>query len=217
MALRIIPRPANVQPSARLQLPPSPFVPGATGRFRRKHDMLRELLTWMTGHFKPGTIYGEFEIARAMNVHRVIVNEWLSGLVECGYIVSEVIKNDLLDLQVLAVYIPADKHKEHKRPSSLSFTNLQDFDPWTDRSLDGVVHDAYRPQDYVDKFYYSMHHEYYLVKKQQRVRPNQHMFIPYRSGVFETWKQNGREAPPLSVKDELDKLVSGGRTMQKPT
>src|SRR5438105_1307260 len=98
---------------------------------------------WVFNHFTIGTIYGDYQLAEKMDVHRAISDVWLTVLVHRSVVCSHTITlGKSVDApQVHAFEVMVAPVKRRKK-LIINFGELTKFDPWEDRSLDEDLPDA---------------------------------------------------------------------------
>jgi hypothetical protein len=128
--------------------------------------------------FGPSQLYGDFEIAQHLGVHRVISDEWLTGLVRTGRAkaVIKPISTAIADPATATGFIL--KPHPGKWGAIDVPIELQKYDPWFDRDYDNEVDGARMPDLYIDKFFMVAVDEHYIFRRKTRLRPNGRTFTP---------------------------------------
>jgi len=178
MALKIHPLQVPA-PSNELTFCSHPFL-SATELWEEGINLFHH---WALHHFEAGKIYGTFELAEKLNVHRLISDDWWRGLLYSGS--SGIFKHtELRATAHLITYGANEAHgfslKPVKKLIDVEFdlAGLDEYDPWVDRTLDEEIPDAIYADLVIDKFYSVLDNEYFVVKHKSRVRDNGTVFVP---------------------------------------
>lgn len=191
-------------PRRTLQVPtnqPQTLILDATPFLGKSDELWDEGLKlihhWMVANFTYGKVYGDFEFAQALGVHRIIGDEWLAGLAAQKRIKSYSAyigdprmggNNEAPAFMMMTPLEPPGKVK-------LDISKVCKYDPWVDRQFDDDVDAARFPDLYIDKYFEVMLNEYYVLKRNQRVRPNGHYVNPL------DFAEHPRYADPKAKKD----------------
>jgi hypothetical protein len=168
----------------------------------------------LTLKFVPGKLYGDFEVAEFLDVHRIIATEWMIGLVRCGLAegIVKPISASLVDPDAAEGFI-----LKPVRAAPLSIDvpdDLQNYNPWTNRELDLEVSDALMPDLFIDKYYLTSVDEHFIFRRKRRQRENGALFTPVPQTAMpryenpaETRKYEGK-SPPCDWQAIIDKAAS---------
>jgi hypothetical protein len=168
--LPILPKPR----SAVLTFAASPYLAG-NNYWEEGLDLLHRSLA---SRFVPGDVYGDFELAQHLDVHRVLADEWILALSRTGRAKSVIkpISTAIVDPAVATGFAlkPATG-----KPITIDIpSDLRSYDPWVDRQFDDEIDGARMPDLYVDKFFMVTVDEHYIFRRKTRKRPNGHTFVP---------------------------------------
>jgi len=144
---------------------------------------LRLLCHWLVKHFGPSHELRPYELAQALDVHRVIANPWFCGLKEKGYLIRRLARDAMSPVRLKAV-------TEDVQVSLVVPDDLRDFNPWRDTwpyaayvSNPFSMYPGYEanspcyPEMFIDK-YYRVDKDEALKDGKPRVRPNGRAFKP---------------------------------------
>lgn len=166
-------RKRNVQaPAQTLEFSASPFVD--TELWREGINLMHH---WMVGYFEVNQAFPDFVFAETLKVHRAIADEWLIGLKQAGCISSyEFVRGTNTSIFAPGFIVHPIDGPVHN--IELNMGDLQEYDPWVDRTLDKEVPDAVFPDYFVDKYFDVFINEYFLALGYLRKRPNGKTFQP---------------------------------------
>lgn len=128
--------------------------------------------------FKEDYFYA-YEVAKRMNVHRILVDEWLLytkayGLIDLEF-TSIAIKNQSGEHE-MHTYILREYPDEGCAP--IVSPELKAFDPWSDRTYDGDLPNLQFADHVIDKFYDISFDEVLATTSKRRRRPDGSLFVP---------------------------------------
>jgi hypothetical protein len=215
--MRTLPRPAVQVPASDRELTfcPTPFV-GPNLRVDLWEEGLVLFHCWAATQFKPGVVYGDFQMAEAMDVHRCLADPWIESLVSIGFAETELVK--------ISPFVPDsdEVHAFRLKPPKQQLTVRVDFgaytgfDPWDDRELDNEVPDARFADMFIDKYYRVTINEHFAIIRRARSRPNGLTFEPILIGDHPRYAaENAAKAhpfnkpPPREWRSLIDTLASG--------
>lgn len=169
----------------------------------------------IASYFTLDKIYGDFELAERLNVHRTISDEWLAGLVSLGLAertgipISRVL-SDPAEASGFILNAPIMNHQVKLTIPA----PLYSYDPWIDRDWDLELEGARMPDIYVDKFYMVAVDEHYIIRRKRRRREDGSLFIPVaipeqpRYATSHQTRTYEKSIPPIEWRGLIDKAAS---------
>lgn len=208
--MRFLPKPGSVG----LTFCPTPYT-GANVQLDLWTEGLELFHCWACHQFEIGKIYGDFQLAEAMDVHRCIADTWVASLVALGLATSHMVPLVPRNPESDEVFAFALQPPKVPRAVNIDWGGLQDFDPWMDRSLDMEVPDARFPDMFVDKYYHATVNEYFAIMRKTRTRPNNRAFEPIRisdhpryAAKVPSQEHHHNKPPPIEWRRLIDELAS---------
>lgn len=211
MALKIkpLPKPALQAPiRADLTFEASPYVGDEPWE-----EGVEYFHAWLCDEFKVGAAFPDYQVSRDLDVHRCISDLWLAAVIQAGFAKEHFFRigpkstnNTGYNEAPGFVLLPP------KRPLIVNVTvpsELVEFDPWTDRSLDADVPDALYPDQYIDKHYDVLLNEVFIVERQQRRRGRKPVYaVDYGEHPrhADQVKNPVQAAPPVRWRETIDAL-----------
>ena len=212
-----------------LNMKPSPWLlpdnkQHIHGRYGQGMDEAAVCLfyAWLMQEY-PDTYFTEYELAKRLDVHRCVVDEWLMALSYKSLLIERGIHNSRGSIRT---FTPDTKRQFFAKNITNSFIKIipcSSFDPWTDRSSDELSSNCWTPyylDDIINKYYSVFSDEVFILTGKRRIRKGKvfHRLINSRSDndhpihfknsfKKKTCQENGRPKPPnLARKKEVEKL-----------
>lgn len=202
MALKIRPL---IAPAKVLELAPTPYVSN-----RKWVPELALFHSWALMQFGIEVTL-DFLLAQKLNIHRIIADEWIAGLVYSGRAKQHRISvGSELDNEICAFeLLPAAKQAVRMDASSVIV-----YDPWLHRDYDNLIGAARYPDLYIDKFYDIFVNEHYALFRKPRVREDGSTFMPISLNEHpryvdrQTTEAFKDKTPPEEWRWRIDSFVS---------
>jgi hypothetical protein len=177
-------------------------------------DALLILHSWLHKRFKGRTYFGDYEMAKALDVHRVIADAWLAGLVRAG-LASHVIVGLRNGNEANATTLKGKPAV--KDPRVVVPEELESYDPWTNRDYDEELPDALYADLYIDKYFEVCSNEYFLIERKLRTRGSHYFEVVSVSEHPRYANQGSRSTTPApeSWKDIIEALATGEKTNRR--
>lgn len=175
----------------KLTLLPTPFKgynpdfktdSNARIKYKRDYDKksVQKFATYILQNYPNG--FAAYELSKDLDVHRVVVEEWIYGL-EQTYLIKA--RSKALHGVSLVVYsidtVEYTRQTSGKiRAAKIKIDACTDYDPWTNRDYDKYFYDCwfpYRLDDYVYK-YYSIYRNEPLAYTGEYEIINGNLFVP---------------------------------------
>ena len=163
---------------------------------------------WMFDYFSPKDVFPDFQLAIALDVHRIIADEWLCALHFSGRIIDVTDWKGDIYVSSFRVKAPSKRIKSVK----IKVGDLRNYDPWVDRMYDADLPNARFPDYFIDKYYDVFINEHFLAYGKMRKRPNGKTFQPLDMSEHPRHAENSPktqrhlfgEPPPDSWRDLID-------------
>lgn len=187
---------------------------------------IRLFHNWMLDHFEPGKLYGDFEVAEKLNVHRVIADEWLMGMLRSGRLFDRLhfiglrYTEDAPEAHgFILTGIPVGEARSRVHVDTVSVVL---YDPWTMRDFDASVPNAKHADAYIDKYYMIDTNEHFIFRKKPLILNSGHLFVPVSlkgrpryEDTAEAKIVRAGEAPPASWRDRVEFAARGETTFRR--
>ena len=221
--LKILPKPRTRSPEpTELQFCLSPFLDGSPNELWEEGAYLFHC--WMLDRFNVGAEYGCFEVAEALAVHRIVSDEWLSGLVRSGRLVETrrgIGPAHEPTYEAYGFRMSPLKPGEARVTVDIDFGDTRDYDPWTNRQHDMI--DGARQCDlYVDNYYEVLNNEYYIFRRKPLVLVAGYEFVPVMlkdhpryANTPEAQAVRSGDPPPIGWRDRVATAARGDRTFRR--
>jgi len=177
------------------------------------HDNLELFYHWALVRFSTDKVVYDFQVAEKLDVHRIIADEWIAGLVHsCRAVQHSVRLGGELDNEIAAFQLlPSTK----RMAVNINVDEVKSYDPWLHRNYDQILDAARYPDLYIDKYYDVFVNEYYPVYRKARIRPDGSTFVPLtmaehpRYADNTTTKEYENKIPPEDWRYRIDTYASG--------
>lgn len=162
---------------------------------------------------------GDYQVARELDVHRLIADEWLKGLLVAKLIEERIFHvgpvsggdNEAPGFEIIA---PTKRIKaEIVVPDE-----LKAYDPWTNREYDDEIDGALHADMFIDKFFLVSCNEHFLIERKIRIRSNGRLFVPVEHKDMPRYAENPLapgQAAPARWQAVIDDKASGEAVIRR--